>query len=108
MDKIWWKRFVFALLGFGLYLLDTGSDTWVGNRLIQNCHVRFGAAVLCLVYVLPGIFCGILFALDETETIFMRIVKYLAVLIFFVPLTACSLIYNLFKLDDEALGLAKA
>ena len=58
-DKKWLKRFCLALLGLCLYLFDNGTDTAVANRLIQNCHVRFGAHVLCLVYVLPGLLISI-------------------------------------------------
>ena len=108
MDKIWWKRFVFALLGLGLYLLDTGSDSWVGHRLIQNCHVRFGAAVFCLVYVLPGLFGVFTMAreMDDVNT-FMRFVYGILLVIFFVPITTSFLILNLIKLDDDALEIAK-
>ena len=50
------KRFCLALIGLILYLLDVGSDNWVGYILIQSCHFRYGAAVFCLVWVLPGSF----------------------------------------------------
>ena len=121
MDKVWWKRFVFALLGLGLYLLDTGSDTWVGHQLIQNCHFGFGAAVICLVYVLPGVFGAIIFSSGgETpgvfgaiifssggETIVEQIIIFLVGFTFFVPISAIFLLMNLIKLDDTALELAK-
>jgi hypothetical protein len=104
-DKIWLKRFGLALLGVGLYLLDTGTDTWVGNSLIQNCHVKFGASVLCLVYVLPGVFSMI-------NTIFhpkndANCITGLAIGIFFVPFSICCLLWDLVTLDDEALEIAK-
>ena len=107
-DKIWLKNFVLALLGFGLYLVDTGSDTWVGHQLIQKCHVRFGVAVLCLVYVLPGKFSGFTVAKEfDNGTIFQRIFIGVLTFIFCVPITAGVLPYNLIKLDDAALGNAK-
>ena len=105
-DKIWWKRFALALLGMGLYFLDTGTDTWVGYNLIQNCHVKFGASVLCLVYVLPGVFV-------MTNAIFhpksdMNCITGLAYGIFFVPISILALLWNLIKLDDKALETAKS
>lgn len=105
-DKIWWKRFALALLGLGLYFLDTGTDTWVGASLIQNCHVKFGASVLCLVYVLPGVFV-------MTNAIFhpksdMNCITGLAYGIFFVPISILALLWNLIKLDDKALETAKS
>ena len=104
-DKIWWKRFALALLGLGLYILNTGTDTWVGNSLIQNCHVKFGASVLCLVYVLPGV-CEMLNVIfrpgSDTSCI-----TGLALGIFFVPISILMLLRNLFKLDDKALEHAK-
>ena len=105
-DKIWWKRFALALLGLGLYFLDTGTDTWVGYNLIQNCHVKFGASVLCLVYVLPGVFV-------MTNAIFhpksdMNCITGLAYGIFFVPISILALLWNLIKLDDKALETAKS
>ena len=105
-DKIWWKRFALALLGLGLYFLDTGTDTWVGASLIQNCHVKFGASVLCLVYVLPGVFAMIEMIFhpdDHIENCITRI----AFGILFVPLSILALLANLIKLDDEALEGAK-
>ena len=104
-DKIWWKRFALALLGLGLYILDTGTDTWVGNSLIQNCHVKFGASVLCLVYVLPGIWAMI--GLILHPEIDKTCITGLAMGIFFVPVSIFALLRNLIKLDDEALGSAK-
>ena len=104
-DKTWLKRFALALLGLGLYFLDTGTDTWVGNSLIQNCHVKFGASALCLVYVLPGVFV-IINKLSEGIYI-ENCITGLAVGIFFVPISILVLLRNLIKLDDEALGSAK-
>ena len=104
-DKIWWKRFALALLGLSLYLLDTGTDTWVGNSLIQNCHVKFGASVLCLVYVLPGVFAmitAIFYPGSDTSCI-----TGLAIGIFSVPNAIFYLLRSLIKLDDNALGAAK-
>ena len=114
-DKIWWKRFILALLGLGLYLLDTGTDTWVGNSLIQNCHVKFGASVLCLVYVLPGVSVMIrritAFKMrilhPEIDDDCISCISELAIGIFYVPLSILVLLRNLIKLDDEALGKAK-
>ena len=105
-DKIWLKRFALALLGVGLYFLDTGTDTWVGNSLIQNCHVKFGASVLCLVYVLPGVF-AMLNTIFAPENDQLNPIIGLAIGIFFVPFSIFMLLWNLIKLDDEVLGDAK-
>ena len=99
------KLFGLALLGLCLYLFDTGSDTWVGNRLIQNCHVRFGAGVLCLVYVVPGLFAMIKVILDPDNQ--DNFLIGLFILVLFVPMTAFSLLANLVKLNDESLKTAK-
>ena len=104
-DKIWWKRFALALLGLGLYLLDTGTDNWVGNTLIQNCHVKFGASVLCLVYVLPGVFVMINMIGDGISI--SNCIGGLAMGIFFVPFSIITLLRNLIKLDGDALEFAK-
>ena len=104
-DKIWLKRFGLALLGVGLYLLDTGTDTWVGNSLIQNCHIKFGASVLCLVYVLPGVFVMIGTIFDPRRD--DNCISVLAIGIFSVPLSLFVLLRNLIKLDDAALRSAK-
>ena len=112
-DKIWWKRFALALLGLGLYILDTGTDTWVGNSLIQNCHVKFGASVLCLVYLLPGV-CAIINLIfhpdvaGEPYQSDMSCIAGLAIVIFSVPLSILALLANLITLDDEASKMAKA
>ena len=108
-DKTWWKRFALALLGVGLYFLDTGTDTWVGNSLIQNCHVKFGASVLCLVYVLPGVFAMIntIFDPESDENCIDNVITGLAGGIFFVPISILALLWNLIKLDDKRLGYAK-
>ena len=82
------KLFGLALLGLCLYCFDTGSDTWVGNRLIQNCHVRFGAGVLCLVYVVPGLFVMIAYILDPDNPDAGCIGNFftgLLIFVFFVP-----------------------
>ena len=105
-DKIWLKRFGLALWGVGLYLLDIGTDNWVGNSLIQNCHVKFGASVLCLVHVVPGLFAmiGTIFDPGRDDDC----ISVLAIGIFSVPLATFSLLRNLIKLDDDALKVAKA
>ena len=104
-DKIWLKRFGLALLGVGLYLLDTGTDTSVGNNLIQNCHVKFGASVLCLVYVVPGLFAmiGTIFDPGRDDDC----ISVLAIGIFSVPLAIFWLLWDLITLDDAALEIAK-
>ena len=104
-DKIWLKRFGLALLGVGLYFLDTGTDTWVANNLIQNCHVKFGASVLCLVYVVPGLFAmiGTIFDPGRDDDC----ISVLAIGIFSVPLAIIVLLWDLITLDDEALEVAK-
>ena len=109
-DKIWLKRFCLALLGFCLYLFDTGSDTAVGYILIQNCHKRFGAAVLCLVYVLPGLFVWLneTFHHDNQDKSFtLRFFGGLLFCVFFVPYAVFTLIANLITLDDEWLSHSK-
>ena len=109
-DKIWLKRFGLALWGVSLYLLDTGTDTWVGNSLIQNCHLKFGASVLCLVYVLPGVF-AIIGTLKPKSTFVLNVLAWtclgLAIGIFFVPLSILALLWDLIKLDDKTLENAK-
>ena len=98
-DKIWLKRFGPALLGAGLYLVDTGTDTSVGNSLIQNCHVKFGASVLCLVYVLPGVVAMIGTFFDPQRD--DNCISSLAIGIFLVPLSILALLLNLITLEDE-------
>merc|ERR1719362_793977 len=102
------KRFGLALLGLCLFIFDIGSDTWVGNKLIQNCHVRFGAGVLCLVYVVPGLGYMIneIMNSDEDDSCIDKFDKLIA-FVFFVPLTVIFLFTNLIKLNDESLSDAK-
>ena len=104
-DKIWLKRFGLALWGVSLYLLDIGTDNWVGNSLIQNCHVKFGASVLCLVYVVPGLFAmiGTIFDPGRDDDC----ISVLAIGIFSVPLAIFWLLWDLITLDDAALEIAK-
>ena len=104
-DKIWLKRFGLAVWGVGLYLLDIGTDNWVGNSLIQNCHVKFGASVLCLVYVVPGLFAmiGTIFDPGRDDDC----ISVLAIGIFSVPLAIFWLLWDLITLDDAALEIAK-
>ena len=104
--KIWLKRFGLSLLGVGLYLLDTGTDTWVGNSLIQNCHVKFGASVLCLVYVLPGVVAMIGTRFDPQRD--DNCISSLAIGIFLVPLSILALLCNLITLDDEGFWMNTA
>ena len=107
-DKKWLKRFCLALLGLCLYLFDTGSDTAVGNTLIQNCHVRFGAAVLCLVYVLPGLFLWLKLIIDpQNQDGSCCDFCDLFFCVFIVPVTAFELVANLVKMNDEWLNRAK-
>ena len=104
------KRFGLALLGLCLYLFDTGSDTWVGYRLIQNCHVRYGAGALCLVYVVPGLFTMIAYMIDPSnpdDGCISNFFKWLILLVFLVPVTAFMLLANLVKMTDESLKNAK-
>ena len=108
-DKKWLKMFCLSLLGLCLYLFDTGSDTAVGNRLIQNCHIRFGSAVLCLVYVLPGLFI-FLSAVINPELDDNCIVQFSIGLlfgVFFVPFAALALMANLIKMNDYWLDVSK-
>ena len=104
-DKTWLKRFALALLGVGLYFLDTGTDTLVGNSLIQNCHVKFGVSVLCLVYILPGVFAMInaIFHPESDQSCLFGLV----IGILFVPFSIAVLLWNLIKLDDERLLYTK-
>ena len=98
------KRFCLALIGLILYLLDVGSDNWVGYILIQSCHFRYGAAVFCLVWVLPGSFqflWGIKY--KDNCTTWGEFFGGLFVLAMNIPVTICLLIEDLIKLDDETL-----
>ena len=108
-DKKWLKSFGLALLGLSLYLFDNGSDTWVGYSLIQNCHVRFGGAVLCLVYVLPGLFAMIDCLIDPNhqESLIHKLIVGCGMFVFFVPIFILFLLINLIKQTDENLGLTK-
>ena len=104
------KLFGLALLGLCLYCFDTGSDTWVGNSLIQNCHVRFGAGVLCLVYVVPGLFVmigGMSSPNNRDNSCIVNFFIGLLFFVFFVPGTVFTLLANLVKLNDESLRFAK-
>ena len=86
------------------------SDTWVGNKLIQNCHVRFGAGVLCLVYIVPGLvgmINGIMSPVDQDRSCIETYLVALATFVFFVPLSVIMLFINLIKLNNEWLGRAK-
>ena len=105
-DKIWLKRFGLALLGVGLYSLDIGTDNWVGNSLIQNCHVKFGASVLCLVYVVPGLFAMIGTMFDPKRD--DDCISVLAIGIFLVPLSILALLLNLIILEDEGIWMNTA
>ena len=98
------KRFCLALIGLILYLLDVGSDNWVGYILIQSCHFRYGAAVFCLVWVLPGSFqflWGIKY--KDNCTNWGEFFGGLFLLAMNIPVTICLLIEDLIKLDDETL-----
>ena len=66
----------------------------------------FGAAVICLAYVLPGVFGAIIFS-SGGETIVERIIIFLVGFTFFVSILAILLLVNLIKLHDTALELAK-
>ena len=98
-----------ALLGLCLYLFDTGSDSWVGARLIQNCHTRFGAGVLCLVYVLPGFFIVTNYMLGEKEddTFIYELLVVFFGFVFWIPFSIFLLMVNLVTLNDEWLAKAK-
>ena len=109
-DKKWLKRFYLALLGLCLYLFDNGTDTAVANRLIQNCHVRFGAHVLCLVYVLPGLLISINTMINDknqNESCILRVFTGLFWAVFLVPMTVFALTANLIKMNDEWLDKSK-
>ena len=109
-DKKWLKRFCLALLGLCLYLFDNGTDTAVANRLIQNCHVRFGAHVLCLVYVLPGLLISINTMINDknqNESCIFRVFTGLFWAVFLVPMTVFALVANLIKMNDEWLDKSK-
>ena len=84
------------------------SDTWVGNKLIQNCHVRFGAGVLCLVYVVPGLvsMINIIMNRDEDDSCSDYLLG-LFLFVFFVPYSVILLFGSLIKLNDESLADVK-
>ena len=109
-DKKWLKRFCLALLGLCFYLFDNGTDTAVANRLIQNCHVRFGAHVLSLVYVLPGLLISINTMINDknqNESCIFRVFAGLFWFVFLVPMTVFALVANLIKMNDEWLDKSK-
>ena len=108
-DKKWLRMFGLALLGLCLYLFDTGSDTWVGYTLIQNCHIRFGGAVLCLVYVLPGLLflLEILIDPDNQDSFIDKLLLGCTMFVFFVPISVLFLVINLIKRSDEYLNYTK-
>ena len=86
------------------------SDNLVGNKLIQNCHVRFGAGVLCLVYVVPGLVTminTIMIPIDQDRSCIVNFLEGLFHFFFFVPLSVIFLFGNLIKLNDEWLERAK-
>ena len=86
------------------------SDTWVGNKLIENCHIRFGAGVLCLVYLVPGLVLMIGTMMDpdnQDETCISLFLKGLKLFIFFVPASVIALFVNLIKLNDDWSRMAK-
>lgn len=105
-DKKRLKMFGLALLGLCLYFFDTGSDTWVGNTLIQNCHYRFGAGVLCLVYVLPGLIVLLKTMMDpenQVDTCIVRFLYGLCGFVLFVPFSIWALLANLIKFNDDSI-----
>ena len=108
-DTKWLKMFCLALLGLCLYLFDTGSDTAVGNNLIQNCHLRFAAAVLCLVYLVPGLFMCLNMTIhpENPYSCTSQLFYGLYICVFMVPITAFALVANLVKLNDGSLADAK-
>ena len=109
-DKKWLKRFCLALLGLCFYLFDNGTDTAVANRLIQNCHVRFGAHVLSLVYVLPGLLISINTMINDknqNESCIFRVFTGFYRAVFLVPMTVFALAANLIKMNDEWLDKSK-
>ena len=85
------------------------SDTWVGSKIIQNCHVRYGAGVLCLVYVVPGLVV-MLYAImnpDEDDSCMKMFITGLVLFVFFVPMSVILLFINLIKLNNKWLEQAK-
>ena len=89
--------------------MKSSSDTWVGNKLIQNCHVKFGAGVLCLVYVVPGLVTMITAIMnpDEDDSFIDKFQMVLVEFVFFVPMSVILLFINLIKLNNEWLEQAK-
>ena len=57
MAKPRWLTRAIAIFGVILFLTDTGSDSYVGIRLIQRCHILYGSSVLSFFY-LPGLLSG--------------------------------------------------
>ena len=81
------------------------SDTWVGTKLIQNCHVRFGAGVLCLVYIVPGLVCMIHVIVkpaNQDESCISKFLGGLVAFVFFVPVSVILLFTKLIKLNELA------
>ena len=54
---MWSKARLLCIFSLVLYCFDSGSDIFVSVSLFLNCHWRYGAAVISLVF-LPGIVYG--------------------------------------------------
>ena len=89
---MWSKARLLCIFSLVLYCFDSGSDIFVSVSLFLNCHTRYAAAVISLVF-LPGIVCGAFeyFRLEERE---WKHVFYFSVLypIFFLPLCLWKLL----------------
>ena len=84
-----------------LYCFDSGSDIFVSVSLFLNCHTRYAAAVISLVF-LPGIVYGA-FEYFRLETRDWRDVFYFFVLypICFQPLCLWKLYKAVVESENE-------
>ena len=57
MAKPRWLKRSLAILAIVLYIVDTGSDTFVGVDLFNRCHYRYAGCVFTFV-ALPGFMFG--------------------------------------------------
>ena len=97
---MWSKARLLCIFSLVLYCFDSGSDIFVSVSLFLNCHTRYGAAVISLVF-LPGIVYGG-FEYFRLETRDWRDVFYFSVLYLICFLPLC--LWKLFKAVVESEG----
>ena len=105
---MWSKARLLCIFSLVLYCFDSGSDIFVSVSLFLNCHTRYGAAVISLVF-LPGIVYGGFeyFRLEERD---WRDVFYFSVLypICFLPLCLWKLFKAIVDSEDQSYSSTEA